>query len=606
MKFKSTLTALAISVLFQVNAAEPLAWERTPGRPAPAQFDAYRGETLEFRCAFVGWHDMVTVTEARPHDTPPFAEGADVRLWYQTNGMGAAWWSVPATVASNTVSATWPPSADPGGERVAFFFGAPSNAYAAAQVRFRNSPGATPNVLDPPSVLDWAAELSAATNALWASSAAAFMPQTNAYTKAETDAAINMATAGIINGDTPVQRALTADLASSTEYLLDTNDGTRYSASDFLPKSGGQLSGGLMVDGNVTASSAISGNEAYLGDTYINGVLSLNNEQISVNSLITTDNISTYIPDTSSFATTNQLAPISGAVNTLWTYVYGETVWIAVTNYMRTVAGVSPSFQLWEVRNGATNCVYWSKEEITNVTADLMYDCKTQMEATVASVTNTFPWSAFQSASGARNPEPTAVTIVSTPTIMLTGGGEWYKTIDTGSSSVWVLKSNGLNTFGGDTNGYFRILDDEGNAQFEIVKTSSYEVDVYVTDTDFDADNNFSVTFNIASSAEPYISAATNLNDIFIQETRSGSSGTINALGITTAWDSNNGYARVTIHQDTRAPQLFLYAKVLQLGENVIRNNAAMDVSGGILCTDGIHKVRPVWDNGTVRWTEVQ
>ena len=41
-------------------------------------------------------------------------------------------------------------------------------------------------------------------------------------------------------------------------------------------------------------------------------------------------------------------------------------------------------------------------------------------------------------------------------------------------------------------------------------------------------------------------------------------------------------------------------------GENVIKNNAATDVSGGILCTDGIHKVRPVWNNGAVTWTEVQ
>jgi len=142
-----------VKTLF-ILAAVPLCWERRPNRPAPAQFDTFHGETLELRCAFEGFGVL------------PFGEGADVRLWYQTNGMGAAWWSVPATVASNTVAAAWPPSADPGAERVAFFFGAPSNAYAAAQVRFRNSPGATPNVLNPPSVLDWADGLAAVSNAL--------------------------------------------------------------------------------------------------------------------------------------------------------------------------------------------------------------------------------------------------------------------------------------------------------------------------------------------------------------------------------------------------------------------------------------------------------
>lgn len=320
--------------------------------------------------------------------------------------------------------------------------------------------------------------------------------------------------------------------------------------------------------------------------------------------LVRASEIADYIPqmDTSSFATKDELSPISGAVNTLWTYVYGESVWIAVTNYMRTIGGVAPSFQLWEVRGGNTNLVYWSKEEITNVTADLMYDCKTQMEASVAAVTNKFAWSAYQSASGERNPQPTAVTIVSTPSIMLTGGGEWYKCIDTGSSAVWVLKSNGLNTFGGDTNGYFRIVDDEGNAQFEVVKTASYEVGALATSTDFSPDNDFQVTYNAQGNEHPFILATTDLGTPFIQE----ENGAINSLGITTTWDKVDGNWRVTISQDERSSSLFVHAKMIVQGENVIKNNAPIDVSGGILCTDGVHKVRPVYTNGVITWEVVQ
>lgn len=319
--------------------------------------------------------------------------------------------------------------------------------------------------------------------------------------------------------------------------------------------------------------------------------------------LVRASEIADYIPqvDTSSFATKSELSPISGAVNTLWTYVYGESVWIAVTNYMRTIGGVAPSFQLWEVRGGNTNLVYWSKEEITNVTADLMYDCKTQMEASVAAVTNKFAWSAYQSASGERNPQPTAVTIVSTPSIMLTGGGEWYKCIDTGSSAVWVLKSNGLNTFGGDTNGYFRIVDDEGNAQFEVVKTASYEVGALATSTDFSPDNEFQVTYNAQGNEHPFILATTDLGTPFIQE----ENGAINSLGITTTWDKVDGNWRVTISQDERSSSLFVHAKMIVQGENVIKNNAPIDVSGGILCKDGVHKVRPVYTNGTITWEVV-
>lgn len=170
-------------------AAEPLCWERTPNRPAPAQFDTFHGQSLDFRCTFTGFGAL------------PFSGSGAVapRLYYQTNGMAAAWWSIPATVSYTVVtncqppitnyslSAVFPPAADPGAERLTVFFGAPSNAYAAAQVRFRNSPGAHPNDLDPPSVLDWQAELAAATNDLFMSFAPAI---TNTYTKAETDARI--------------------------------------------------------------------------------------------------------------------------------------------------------------------------------------------------------------------------------------------------------------------------------------------------------------------------------------------------------------------------------------------------------------------------------
>lgn len=157
---------VTLCATFAARAAEPLVWERRPNRPAPAQFDTYHGETLDFRCTFTGFGAL------------PFGQSSNsTRLYFQTNGMGAAWWSLPATVSVVTnyqlsttnyqLRAIFPPSADPGAERLTVFFGAPSNAYAAAQVRFRNSPGATPNDLAPPPVLDWQAELSAATNALW-------------------------------------------------------------------------------------------------------------------------------------------------------------------------------------------------------------------------------------------------------------------------------------------------------------------------------------------------------------------------------------------------------------------------------------------------------
>ena len=665
-------------------AAVPLLWTREPGRPAPAQFDTFHGETLEMRCAFEGFGEL------------PFAAGADVRLWYQTNGMANLWWSVPATVASNVVSAAWPPSADPGADRVSFFFGAPSNAYAAAQVRFRNSPGGAPNDLAPPSVLDWVAELAALSNNLWASSAAAFMPQSNAYTKAETDARIiklspptslapatnytdsaigqlredieaGRQIAGVANNayqaaalkDWNEPRTMTAgEIFAKLDSALTTNDVCAIATNEVTeitseweptPELPGAwdiewnpeyMGGGWVVyNSNTLQSVGADGDAHNFYSTYItidlDGALYTASRQTVtrnalglayardmpgvVSNVVTESFLSDQMPaesdpvwdrEKAGYATTGQVEIVSHTVGVLWSYVYGDKVWIAVTNYMRTVAGVAPSFQLWEVRDGATNCVYWSREEITNVTADIIHDCKTNLEATVAAATNSMPvkaWSKYQSATGAENPQPREITIVSTPTIMLSGGWEWQRYSDVGSS-VWLLESNGMTTMGGDTNGHFRISDLDGNSQFEVVKTDSYLIDA-IPGSVASSGAQFKVSFTNGLSK---ICVATNLNATVWEEVEyDGSYAADVVLGGTVAVtiEQSGGIAVVTVTGEGGAAlptRMFLYGKVEQEGGTVIRNAAPVAVPAGIYCTDGVHKVRPVYNNGTVTWEVVQ
>lgn len=152
MKPQHKLIAIVLAASFCLTApslsraAVPLSWEVKPGQAAPVAFDRFHGESLHLTAEFVGFGE------------PPFAPGADVRLWYQTNGMGSAWWSAPASIDSNRVSAVWSPELDPGAERVNLFFGAPSNAYCSAVLRLRGSPGMVPNVLPlPVQRLDYAA-----------------------------------------------------------------------------------------------------------------------------------------------------------------------------------------------------------------------------------------------------------------------------------------------------------------------------------------------------------------------------------------------------------------------------------------------------------------
>lgn len=291
------------------------------------------------------------------------------------------------------------------------------------------------------------------------------------------------------------------------------------------------------------------------------------------------------------FATSNELAPIQNSVNTMWETMYGESVWLAVTNYLRQIAGTVPSLRLWEVRDGATNMVYSSAEEIEHVTTQRVDAAERRLAAMMPRTA----WGSYQS-TGEDNPSSNAVTIINSPKIMLTGGGEWYRTIETGGGSVWVLKTGGLISAGGDTNGYFRVVDAEGNAQIEVVKTADQIVDAVASDVDFDAAGNFTVTFNASGATHPIVSCADDLGGVFYEEDGSGE---INALGITVTWARNSSNLwTATLHQDERAPHLFVYGKVLMQGSNLVRNAAPTSLEGGIYINNVRYRLVPYTTGG--------
>ena len=226
---KTCFNLVTLCLLAAAHAAVPLSWETRPGSPAPVSFDRHHGETLELRCTLSGFGQ----------DGPVFAQGADIRLWYQTNGMGSVWWSAPAAVASNVVTATWSPDLDPGADRVSIFLGAPSNVYASAVLRLRHSPGFTPASLPiPVPPLDFAG-----------------LEVLNApyYTQAETDARIvELSPAAQPPGNwlavsnAAMSAAAQSDLISATNALAMS---TASALGSYLPLSGGLLTGDLSLSG---------------------------------------------------------------------------------------------------------------------------------------------------------------------------------------------------------------------------------------------------------------------------------------------------------------------------------------------------------------------
>ena len=144
----SVMASLALLALLApaANAAVPLRWTVETSRVQPAAFEAYQGETLTFEAALQSYGKTIS------NDL----QGA--RIYWQTNGMGSAYWSASASAEGHVLRATWTPAMDVGARAYNCFIGSPSNSYRAAfQLRLRPSPGATPNALPLPTpVIDFA------------------------------------------------------------------------------------------------------------------------------------------------------------------------------------------------------------------------------------------------------------------------------------------------------------------------------------------------------------------------------------------------------------------------------------------------------------------
>lgn len=446
MKHKTTiLAALAASC---AAAAVPLKWTVETSRAAPVSFEQFKGSSIDLEAALTTYGKPLEI-EGEP------------RLYWQTNGMGTAWWSAPAEASNSVMRATFSPSCDVGASLYTCFIGIPGSIYSAAfRLRMLPSPGAKPNALDlPVQTLDFAAVEVA--NAPW--------------------------------------------------------------------------------------------------------------------------------------ATADTVAGLASTVSALWSYAYGDTVWIAVTNYMRTVEGVVPSLQLWEARDGSTNLVYSTAEEVSNAVLKAESRMAADVSNRVESVRSAIPstaWSRYQSMTGAENPDPENVTVVSTPSVMLTGGAEWTQYLDASGNCLWVLSSRGLVMPSVDTNGYFRIIDAEGEAAFEVVKRGAQTVDALPQSAPSISDGVMSVTFHATSKPTLYTAAALT-NGAFAVEGEDPNASVEWTDGGDGTWTAAVSFVDVK-------PSYFCYATFTRQGGTVVRAAAPLSLDGGMM-VDGV-KIRPVVSGSTVTW----
>ena len=634
-RFTPLATALAATLQFAATAAVPVAWTNSPGMPPYPIKPVPHGSTVDLAVTLKGY------------TTPPIADGADVRLWYQTNGMGSAWWSAPATFDGSTITATFGPAQDCGADRVSLFFGAPSNVFASAVLRLTHAPGFTPSSLPlPVPAIDFAIvelrNISALTNgwsfgsmidltdstnytdiALGAFAATGTVTRASSYGtptrwtdsigcvwEAVSEHFTDWAFSGVPDGYVFWLSDYNGSLPGYS-WWLEKEGGGEYYQNDFFTEEPDSTELSINMPNGIIITCT---REWVESGTNLVGRVALTNDIPAETDPTVPEWAKVPSPPSYSAADVGaapaSIVPVLTSVSndavtaklnaeTALRIVLGESVWFAVTNYMRTVEGVIPSLQLWEVRGSATNLVYDSREEITNTVYALTRKLREELEGRIPSKA----WGNYQS-DGTDNPQPGEVAIINPPTIILTGGGTFNKYIEVGDSSVWVLQSSGPFSFGGNTNGnFFAVRDDEGDTHFKVAKTDSYDLPMFVSDILPRQSQNhifvYTATTNRQGNAvpQPVLLAADDLEESAWYEEAEGE---IDALGLTVSWAKDETIPAwvATITPDVWHEKMFFRAKVTQEGGVAVINTAPVRFDGGVQIGNVTYRLVPYTTGG--------
>ena len=319
----------------------------------------------------------------------------------------------------------------------------------------------------------------------------------------------------------------------------------------------------------------------------------LTNGLASASSLSETDARAEDAQNTAN-AASNTAAGIAATVAAWETYWDGDEVRVTVTNYDSHVHMPSMEFEQKVVDDiGGTNFYRTVWNEMTRWNWFLgIFDIWTNNVNSQLDQKADRAWGYYDSHTG--NYAPDDYTWVSSPKIAIAGGLAYQRTL-TNEGAIWVLASNGMvsETGGNMTNGFFRIKDDEGNTTFEIVRGNKRTIGATsagIRVTQYVGGYIVTVPYNVVSETHPTIYGTVSLSSPEWTELDA------DWLGQSGAWT-----AQVT----TATSTYFIKGEYEIGGETYIKNVAPISAEGGIYCTDGIHKVRPVYNNGTITWEVV-
>ena len=474
-----------------------------------------------------------------------------VTVWYQTNGMDRAWW--------HTEGAVFHPSNDVGAASYRFFVDAAGDGgkiyRANGTLRMLPSPGFVPNVLVPPvATIDFSQVT--VLNPPWPDTFDETDPTVPEWAKAASPP--------------------TPDFSTANTTLVET----------------------------IEATAPVPGNYATVSNRAMTALQSYTETDPTVPGWAKAESKPSYTAAEVDAADAASFAAVSNDVSVISTTLNAESARFVSTNFNSSVHNAEASV---EVKVDGSWIVIWREMTRWDWLLDTylpanFYD-KSQLEAALDDKADR-AWGFYDSHSGLY--APAGYTWVSSPKIAIAGGLAYSRTI-TSEGAVWVLESNGMvaDVGGVVSNGFFRVSDDEGNALFEIVKGDKRTVGAQADSVQVIGaftPTKLQIVYAVIAEQHPTLQITPSLESPHTWYLESDSSCPANVT-----WSGVSGNYVATVQaKSASASQLFVKAEYLVGGETYIKHVGPISVDGGILCTDGIHKVRPVYNNGTITWEVTQ
>lgn len=578
-----------------VRAAVPLRWTVETSRVLPVTFEAYHGETLELEATLQSYGKPVADTLQ------------DARIYWQTNGMGSAYWSAPASAEVGVLRATWTPAMDTGANAVNGFIGVAGEIYRASfQLRLRPSPGAEPNLLTaPPAILDLSKTV--VINPPWPtdetimSAVREVVAETGIQAGTDGDAVTNIVNGIVAAGHfRDIGDLSVYELKTMPTFGIVTPEGETQPRVQYWAK----------TDDNIATESYVDYQMSGL-DGYLESL----DERIDA---IPTDDI-----ESAKSSAREALAYANGVYN----YMHAdENAWFSGTNYVfgadaasrhkfafepgMDLGTVPCSMALIEKRDGVNQTVWDQRDWTSWYWAFKAGQLRTEIAATNAVIYSVISgkadkaWSHHTSASGRDNPN-TTTTWVETESVTIAPGMAWETVATVSGCSYWTIVGDGARIGGSGSDSVLDIKDFEGNSVMKITKTASYMTylecgsEIYTSGRD----DQGRVTFTMRASVKPTAEFTTDLHEDFVGEDDA-------ACPAVFEWESvSAGVWRIHFLAKPGASACFAKFKVEVEGSTTVEYANAPTVNGGLIFNG--KKIAPVIPasakvGDTITWKVVQ